>query len=84
MKYFIVGLLGFLLLVFMGLCIFLLNQNEDIKSDLCYSLKTNRVVMDGFVDVINKFGEGEEEFNAGLFYYELEQMEERNWMECEE
>lgn len=65
-------------ILLMGLSIFLTNQYEKSQSDLCYSLKVNRIMVDGWKE---KFGETE---GMDKFYSSLKIMEERNWMGCDE
>ena len=48
------------------------------RSDLCYSLKVNRIMLEDYKD---KYGiiDGIEKFESALII-----IENRNWMECEE
>ena len=61
-------------------------ENQRLESDLCYSIKTNRIIADGYIELLGELNLDEkeiEEVREG-FYYNLELFEDGNWMGCEE
>lgn len=66
-------------IAFVGACIIgsvMESDNLQLRSDLCYSLKTNRILMEGFIDVTGDTPEIQR-LNKSLI-----KMEKDNWMEC--
>lgn len=59
--------------------VILTTQNNQISSDLCYSIKTNRILMEGFINLSDNYNI---EIKTDNFYEALEIIEERSWMEC--
>jgi len=73
-------ILAIVLLADAFLLVGVLQNQKQIESDLCYSLKINRIFGEGYEYILERLGEKTEPMDE--FYLALEIMEERNWMGC--